>query len=166
MKKMKFYTALVLTLLLISCGSDDPAPVIPPTQDLDLSETTIWTGPTVVFQKSSGGDPSAAENRDVITPNVIITRGNSGGQIYNAASENSANKNTSPAGTLWARGTTDNLQNLEFSTFRGTLAKPKDNVGVNLVLLLVEDNIALDITFTSWSQQEAGGFAYERSSME
>jgi len=45
---------------------------------------------------------------------------------------------------------------------------PRDNVGVNLVMLLVEDNIAIDVTFTGWTQGNAngGGFSYNRSSME
>ncbi|MEM1258598.1 MAG: hypothetical protein AAGH81_08720 [Bacteroidota bacterium] len=159
---------IATTLLLISCSSDDgddgntnelPAIDVP-----SLTETTIWTGSTVTFQKPGGADPSVAENQDRITANVWITRGNSGGQIYNAVNETEADKDLSPSGTLWARGTTANLQNLTFNRFRATLDKPKDNVGVDLVLLLVEENIAIDLRFTSWSQQEVGGFAYERSS--
>ncbi|MEO0573554.1 MAG: hypothetical protein AAF039_17765 [Bacteroidota bacterium] len=164
---------IAFAMLLISCssddgngGGDDDTTQLPPFEIPSLAETTIWTGPTITFQKSGGADPALAENQDRISGNVWITRGNSGGQIYNAVSETQANMDLSPTGTLWARGTTANLQNLTFNRFRATLDKPKDNIGVNLVLLLVEENIAIDVTFTSWSQQQVGGFAYERSSNE
>jgi len=48
--------------------------------------------------------------------------------------------------------------------FRAAVEKPKDAVGIDLVMLLVQDSIALDLKITSWSQGTAGGFAYERSS--
>lgn len=158
-----FVTVLVLTT---SCSTDkDNDDVEIPTSEVpSLTETVIWSGPTVTFQKSGGADPNLAENQDRISSNIWITRGNQGGQIYNAVTETEADKDLSPAGTLWARGTTDNLQNLTFDRFRATLDKPKDNVGVDLVMLLVEENIAIDVRFTSWSQQEVGGFAYQRSS--
>lgn len=166
MKKKSIWAA-VLLLFIVSCDNDsgeDPAPT-PPEQP-DLSEFTVWTGPIVTFQKSPGTDPDVEENQDRITNNVWITRANSGGQIYNAATESEANMNTSPAGTLWARGTTANIENLTFNTFRGTLDRPKDNIGVDLVVLLVEDRLALDIKITGWTQQQTGGFIYERSSEE
>ncbi len=155
-----------LLFLVTSCSEDDgnTSEPIPPVEVPSLAETTIWSGPTISFQKPGGADPTLEENQDRITNNVWITRGNRGGQIYNAVSETEADKDLSPAGTLWARGTTANLQNLTFDRFRATLDKPKDNVGVDLVLLLVEENIAIDIRITSWSQQEIGGFAYDRSS--
>jgi hypothetical protein len=37
-------------------------------------------------------------------------------------------------------------------------------VGSDLVLYLVDENIYLSVKFTSWSQGQKGGFAYERSS--
>lgn len=126
-------------------------------------EYTIWTGEKMTFSKNSGADPSEETNQDRITEKVWITRGNSGGQIFNAFSESSANENTSPAGTQWAIGTTDNIDNLTFKTFRGAVTKPKDVVGKNLVLLIPEGNIAIDIKFTSWASGKNGGFSYERS---
>jgi len=36
-------------------------------------------------------------------------------------------------------------------------------VGQELVLFLVEDNIFLSVEFTQWSNNKAGGFAYERA---
>ncbi|MEM1340580.1 MAG: hypothetical protein AAF634_01335 [Bacteroidota bacterium] len=169
MKKEKLSLLILFCSIVIcttSCSddADDNEVELPPIDTPNLTATTIWSGPTITFQKPGGADPALAENQDRITSNVWITRGNGGGQIYNAVSETEADKDLSPEGTLWARGTTANLQNLTFDRFRGTLEKPKDNVGVDLVLLLVDENIAIDVRFTSWSQQEVGGFAYERSS--
>ncbi|MEM6724897.1 MAG: hypothetical protein AAF598_12710 [Bacteroidota bacterium] len=148
-----------IVLSLSSCSSDEAQPSnLPP---LDL--TTIWTGPTITFEKAVSADPNDAANQDRITNSVWITRGNMG-QIYNAASEGFADKETSPEGTLWAVGTTANLQNLSFNTFRGTLDKPRNAVGTNLVLLLVSENIAIDVRLTSWISNGGGGFSYERSS--
>lgn len=163
MKRIHFqllFAALSGCLLFFSaCTKDSLDLGVPP-----LEQTTIWDGPVITFQKANGADPSLPENQDQLSNSVALTRGNQGGQIYNAISETNSDKDNSPAGTLWARGTTADLQNLTFGTFRGTLDKPKDDIGSELVLLLVEENIAIDIKFTSWSQNRQGGFAYERSS--
>ena len=89
--------------------------------------------------------------------------------IFNIKSESSANKNTSPAGTQWAKGTIDQISSLTFNNFRSTLGKPKNAPGQNLVLFLVEDKIYLSVKFTSWTGGGGGsngggaGFSYERS---
>lgn len=157
-----FPTALCFVLLTFFSCSDDAMPDggMQPT-DPNL---TIWDGPKIVFTKSDGSDPTNAVNQDKITDNVWITRGNSGGQIFNIKVENSANKTNSPTGTEWAIGTTSNLSNLTFAPFRAAVVSPKDVVGKNLVLHLIEDDVYLDIKFNQWSQQKAGGFAYDRSS--
>ena len=99
-----------------------------------------------------------------MTANVWITRGNGGGQIYNAAANSSADKSTSPVGTEWAIGALDQKDNLTFQSFRDAVNnKPKNNVGVDMVLHLIEDDIYLSVRFTSWSSGQRGGFAYERS---
>lgn len=123
---------------------------------------TTWDGPTMTFTKADNADPTLEANQDRITSNVWLTRGNSGGQIYNAKTESSSSKSSSPANTRWAFGTTSNLGSLTFSTFRGT-SKPKNAVGQNMVLHLVSDDIYIDIKFTSWSSGKQGGFTYERS---
>ena len=117
----------------------------------------------VQFSKKDGADFSQESNQDRITSNVWITRGN-GGQIFNIAKENSANKANSPAGTLWAKGNVNNIDNLTFEPFRQAVGQPKAVVGSDLVLYLVDDDIYLSVKFTSWSQGKEGGFAYERSS--
>ena len=161
-KKMKYLTSIIISLLLFSCESDSlPAPE--PIDPDDLSNATVWRGETKTFTKFDNSDPNSEENQDRITSNVWITRGNSGGQIYNIVSETSADSNSSPAGTRWALGTIEEISSLSFSNFRGAVGKPKNVVGKNLVLHLIEDNIFLSVKFTSWSENKLGGFSYQRS---
>jgi len=129
----------------------------------DTSSPSIWSGPMVQFSKVDGSDPSQESNQDRITSNVWITRG-LGGQIFNIAKENSANKTNSPLGTLWARGSIDDIDSLTFKPFREAVGQPKAVVDLDLVLYLVDDDIYLSVKFTSWSQGQKGGFAYQRSS--
>ena len=125
---------------------------------------TIWTGVTLVFTKSSGGDPTLASQQDAIMDNVKITRGNTGGQIYNIVTENAANSSVSPAGTEWALGTLNDIANLTFEPFRAaTGGKPKDVIGQNMVLHLIANDVYLSVKITSWATGKAGGFIYERS---
>lgn len=133
------------------------------TSSSDNSSPNIWSGPIVQFSKEDGADFSQESNQDRITSNVWITRGNAG-QIFNIAKENSAVKTDSPVGTLWAKGTINNIDNLTFEPFRQAVGQPKSVVGSDLVLYLVDDNIYISVKFTSWSQGQKGGFAYERSS--
>ncbi|HAA13224.1 MAG TPA: hypothetical protein DCE41_16635 [Cytophagales bacterium] len=126
----------------------------------------IWSGPIMTFTKADGADPGLPANQDRFTESVFITRGNSGGQIYNAVTELSATSATSPADTEWAFGTTADVASLNFGTFRGALGKPKDIVGQDLVLHLITDDVYIDVKFTSWSTNRLGGFAYERSTSE
>ncbi len=125
---------------------------------------TIWTGPTLTFTKSNGGDPTLASQQDAITDNVKITRGNNGGQIYNIVTENAANSSVSPADTEWSLGTVDDIESLTFQPFRtATGGAPKNVVGQNMVLHLITDDVYLSVKITSWAIKKAGGFAYERS---
>ncbi len=154
------YSFLLLMVGLWSCSDDETPP-----GNIDPNDPTvvIWSGPSISFEKLEGSDPSLEENQDNITALVALTRGNDGGQIFNAVSESSSDKANSPAGTEWAIGTTDNLESLNFQRFRTAVGEPKSIVGEDLVLRLVEENIYIDIRFTSWSQGRLGGFAYERS---
>ena len=125
---------------------------------------TIWNGPIFTFSKADNANPTLEANQDRITPNVWLTRGNNGGQLYNAKTESDSSKSTSPDDTRWAFGTTSSLASLTFSTFRGT-SKPKNAVGQNMVMHLVTDDIYIDIKITSWTSgnNSGGGFSYERS---
>lgn len=157
------YTVLLNPTLTGSASVTDGDTTL--TLDITVSVVkapVIYTGPDLTFTKSDNADPTQAANQDRITDNVWITRGNEGGQIYNAKTESSASQNTSPADTEWAIGTTANLESLTFDTFRNTI-KPKTVVGENLVLHLITDDVYIDIRFTSWSQGKAGGFSYVRA---
>ena len=153
-----FYFLLIGLFLGVTSCEDDALEELP-----TADERIVWTGATFSFEKMDGANPTDAANQDRLSSTVALTRGNEGGQIYNAISENSFDKDTSPAGTKWALGTIDNIDNLDFKDFRDAI-KPEDVVGVDLVLFLVEDNIFLSVRFTSWSKGKEGGFAYERSS--
>ena len=156
----KINKILIITTILfiaISCGEEEPNNVNPE------PEYTIWNGGEITFEKADGADPNSALNQDRIIDLVWITRGNSGGQIYNIAKENIYDKDTSPLGTQWAIGTLEEIDQLSFDDFRATVGSPKDVVGKNLVLYLQEDNTYLSVKFTSWSSKNNGGFAYERS---
>jgi len=124
----------------------------------------IWRGSKITFTKNGGSDPSLEANQDRITSNVWITRGNTGGQIFNIKKESVSNKTNSPIGTKWAVGTLDQIDSLTFKKFREAVGKPQDVVGKNLVMYLEEDDIYLSVKFTSWSQAKNGGFTYERTS--
>jgi hypothetical protein len=123
----------------------------------------IWEGSTITFSKADGADPNDEANQDRITNTVWLTRGNNGGQIFNIRQENGYNKQDSPVGTEWAQGTLDEVSTLNFQPFRTAVGSPKDVVGKDLVLHLIDDDIYLSVKFTEWSQGKDGGFAYERS---
>jgi hypothetical protein len=152
-----FLILILLSITLFSCDNDSTVETI-------IDDTaTIWDGAPITFEKAADADPTLEINQDILTNNVRLTRGNDGGQIYNAATEDAANKTNSPAGTLWALGTLDERDDLNFQPFRTAVGSPKDVVGKDLVLRLVDDNIFLSVKFTSWSQNKGGGFTYERS---
>lgn len=125
---------------------------------------TVWDGPMMTFTKQNFAAPTSEDSQDRITDLVWLTRGNNGGQLYNAKTESNSSKNNSPEDTRWAFGTTSNLGSLTFSTFRGT-SKPKLAVGQNMVVHLISDDIYIDIKITSWESgsNSGGGFSYTRS---
>ena len=89
MKKLLIILSSTLLIISISCSSDDDEIVG------DTSSSNIWNGPTIQFSKEDGADFTQESNQDRITPNVWITRGN-GGQIFNIAKEDSADKSEIP----------------------------------------------------------------------
>lgn len=160
MKGLKFLILTSFCFVLFSCSDDE---TMEPTPQEPEDEVVVWTGPKITFTKDNGADPSLTANQDRITSNVSITRGNEGGQIFNIIEESAADKNTSPSGTLWALGTTDDIESLSFNNFRAAVGEPKDVVGKDLVMLIPKDLVAMDIKFTSWAAGRSGGFSYERS---
>ena len=154
MNKIKL---LLISLLIISCSSSDEG------ENTFTNSATIWNGATITFTKSEGSDPTAQANQDRLTSNVWITRGNDGGQFYNIVKESVADKTNSPVGTKWAIGTLSQIETLSFTKFRTAVSKPKNAIGKNLVMYLVDDDTYLSVKITSWSEGKKGGFAYERS---
>jgi len=155
--KNYFFHTLILGFI-ISCSKEKNT-----TNDTSLSN--IWNGPVKFFEKKDNTNQLEKANQDSITENVIITRGNSGGQIFNIAKENEADKYKSPIGTEWAVGNLNQIDSLDFKDFR-LAVKPQYIVGKKLVLHLIEQDIYLSVEFKSWSSGKKGGFSYERSTEE
>ena len=132
----------------------------------EISEDMLWNGDLLTFTKADGADPTHPDNQDKITGNVCLTRGDEG-VLFNIATEESADNSISPAGTEWAQGTFSDLTtgSLMFTNFRDACpgGKPKNSVGIPFVVHLIEDNIYIELTITSWSQGKEGGFTYTRS---
>lgn len=147
-------------------GISEDASVTITINNLDESAPkTIWTGDIVSFSKTAGSDPNEEANQDRITENVWITRGNDGGQIYNVKSESSSDKASSPEDTEWAIGNIEDIEKLTFKPFRDALGgKPKNEVGTDLVMHLISENIYLSLKITAWSNEKNGAFTYDRSS--
>jgi hypothetical protein len=145
-----------LSVFFISCSKEGTPN--------EISSSTIWNGPLKSFTKTDGSNANEETNQDRLTAKVWITRGNNGGQIYNAAQEDKSDKYKSPIGTEWAVGNINDLDKLIFYDFRIAI-QPKNIVGKDLVLHLIEEDIYLSVKFKSWSQGQKGGFSYERSTM-
>ena len=145
-----------LSIFFISCSKEGTPN--------EISSSTIWNGPLKSFTKTDGSNASEETNQDRLTAKVWITRGNNGGQIYNAAQEDKSDKYKSPIGTEWAVGNINDLDKLIFYDFRIAI-QPKNIVGKDLVLHLIEEDIYLSVKFKSWAQGQKGGFSYERSTM-
>lgn len=156
MRNDLFYTLILF--FIISCSKEKNT-----TSDTSLSN--IWNGPIKFFEKKDNTNQLEKTNQDSITENVIITRGNNGGQIFNIAKENEADKYKSPIGTEWAIGSLNQIDSLVFKDFR-LAVKPQYVVGKKLVLHLIEEDIYLSVEFKSWSRGKKGGFSYERSTEE
>ena len=156
--KNKILCLLITLFVTISCSEEESENVV-----TNESTFTVWKGDLLTFEKADGADPTQASNQDRISDNVWLTRGNDGGEIFNIAKENNADKNKSPIGTQWAVGSIDDVESLSFDDFRSAVGQPKSVVGKNLVLHLQEDDIYCSVKFTSWSSGSKGGFSYERT---
>ena len=143
-------------------GDQDPA------TDTAEEETgpEIWTGPSMTFTKEDGADHTDPANQDAITDLVVLTRANRG-SLINIAVEDAATAST-PSGTEWAEGSTDNMEGLAFNTLKGAANNNMSSIsGKSYVLHLVEEDIFIDVTFLSWTAGgNGGGFSYERSTQE
>ena len=119
---------LIIIIFIISCSKEDKVPN-------DTTSSKKWEGPIISFIKKDEANPTDKNNQDSITANVIITRVNDGGQIFNIVQEKSSDKYKSPIGTEWAIGTLDQIDSLTFESFRSTV-NPQFVVGRKLVMHL------------------------------
>lgn len=144
---------------------------------LKLGLDTKAVGPKVVFTKSNYGNEV-----DVIIPGVLeLTRGENQG-IYNAAVEDSYDRETgpylSPTNTVWNSKYTDagnhgwrpltNLEDRTYDVWRNAVnLYPNYNIGEELVVRETTTNTYILIKFLSWTSQSlGGGFSYERYVLE
>ena len=166
---MKNISLLFSLLFVLSCSNDSPDDINNDDNNggTPVTDYEVWTGANITFTKAPNTDAGQAANQDRVTSNVAITRGTSGGQIFNAVSESDATKTISPRGTKWAVGDISDVESLSFSSFRSAVGKPKNNVvGKNLVMYIEADNVYLSVKFLSWASGQSGGFSYERSTKD
>ena len=131
----------------------------------DTQSPVVWRGPRLTFTKPAFADPTTPEAQDRINDRIILTRG-SGDGLYNIAQEDSVTRSVSPAGTLWALGTTDEIDSLEFLSLKEAAnGRMQDLPNQDIVLFLIEENIYIDVRFLSWrnGRTNGGGFSYERT---
>ncbi len=124
---------------------------------------TIFTGPKITFTKAGFANHTLAENQDRITDNVWITREDLRG-LFNIKIENGY-QSTSPTDTEWAEGTTEDIENLVFTSWEVAVDKPPSSVGKDYVIHLITDDVYIDVKILSWAggRPGGGGFSYERS---
>ena len=136
----------------------------------------VWSGYSYTFTKTAGSSDTLPQNQDAIFPDVKLTRGSTGGLI-NIAVESFYSGVSSPAGTQWATGLmaansgkaidAANWGQLTFTdwidAFGGAHTAGSEIAGTPAVLHLVNDNVYLDIEFTSWTAGDNGNFSYTRA---
>ena len=140
---------------------------------------SVWSGHDITFSKAAFAEPTDPANQDRIDSRVWITRGSAQG-IYNASSEISYTNNISPAGTRWAfvnnnPGATlaaASWSELIFAEWEvafggATAGGPITTLGQDAVLNLVDNDVYLDIRFTTWGQTSltGGNFSYDRAAV-
>jgi hypothetical protein len=134
----------------------------------------VWSGLTKTFTKAAFSNHTLPQNQDMLTPNVILTRGDAGGLI-NIAAESLFNLSASPVQTKWATNLNNagksisaaNWQDLTFTnwldSYGGSGSQGSLIAGRDAVVQLVPDNIYLDLRFTSWGSSRDGGYSYMRA---
>ncbi len=120
---------------------------------------TLWTGPVIQFTQSP------ATPADVIVSNkVVLTRGENDVLYNTAAGETSAGPN-SPLGVGLAFGILSNYATLSYQSMESMRNMDLAALILNqaMVMYLTNEDIYLSVEFTAWGQNDAGGFAYTRS---
>jgi hypothetical protein len=140
-----------------------------------LAQPQVWSGLTTTFTKAPSTDDSLPENQDRITENVWLTRSTSGAGLYNAAVEDFYQNDLSPDRTQWATDLVTGNEGLEivatnydaltFTDWRNAYGGPgvlmESIVDRPAVLYLTEEDVYLDIMFTSWPGGFGSGGAFE-----
>jgi hypothetical protein len=169
----------IASLILLTMGA---------VNGLAAAAPIVWSGLSVAFSRSATGAPTDPENQDRITDQVWITRGDVGG-IYNIAPGEETSYDlssaTSPSRTLWATAINNpsesieaaNYANLSFAPWKGAydggLGRLPDNLlNHNAVVQLLlgdlqsnDDDIYLDLQFTSWAVASGPAFSYQRGAV-
>ncbi len=124
--------------------------------------------PNLVLFSKPNGSPNELPYMDMISPDVVITRG-SDGPIFNAALEDEFIWGQSPTNTLWTYGpTADVEQELEYRNFDAVVGSQerRELPGQTMSVFLPEEDLYFDIEWLSWSQgHDSGGnrgFSYLR----
>lgn len=132
----------------------------------------LWTGPNTNF---SGGASSivSVPPADVIIPGAVSLTRHGNGWLYNTNVDACAQCAAgTPSDTEWAFGTLANFASLTYQTMDVIRAEDANfDFGAVLVtvppspmvLHLINENIYIQVTFTSWPQHAVGTFAYTRS---
>lgn len=136
----------------------------------------VWTGPNTNYNESpvatfsspNGGGADLIIGPTGTNKGVSLTRSFDEVLYNRAAGETTANGSTSPVDTMWAFGSLANFASLSYKTLTAirNSAVPDFQAAIlnkPMVVHLVNENIYLSLTFTSWPQHDAGGFAYTRS---
>jgi len=104
---MKIYSSLAIVALSLAILSPSSG----------TFAATIWNGPPTTFTQANPF-PGAGD-RDQLTPNVALTRGSASGGgtggMFNAVTESSFIKFSSPADTEWAVGDLTNYASLTYA---------------------------------------------------
>jgi len=110
----------------------------------------------VFFNKRPYADWTLPDNQDHITDNVILTRADTKA-IFNIAQE-SAYSGTSPAGTEWAYGLTEELTPGDYKDWVSAVnSDPQGMIGQPISMHLIQDSLYFDVIFHSWSGGNTGG---------
>lgn len=132
----------------------------------------IWNGPTINF---SGGASAliSVPPADVIIPGAVSLTRHGNGWLYNTNVDACAQCAAgTPSDTEWAFGALSDYASLTYETMDVLRANEANfDFGAILVtvppspmvLHLINQNIYIQVTFTSWPQHGVGTFAYTRT---
>jgi hypothetical protein len=151
--------------------ADGTAPYLELTQSAFIVQD-ITLGSVVSFTKADNATGDEAID-DIITDVLALTRGSIRG-LYNPYLENAYNNSSheSPLGTLWnADGWSgddgseiNNYRNRTYVTLREALngAIGENIISTELIMWDTTNNNYYTFVFSEWSENDGGGFAYDR----